>query len=143
MEKEEIVETIMLQNEKSLFFIDLCKYPNSGSYVSISQKVLGTPKEFSTIKLNPDLLDEFVGILQKYRELLSLESDKIDVSTIDSRHEIIISNYLKGISPEELCKLYDISMEKFKFIMASSNIAFFENNTKPPFKKRYWRKKRS
>ncbi|MFT5618336.1 MAG: hypothetical protein ACI85I_001569 [Arenicella sp.] len=150
MKKEEIVETAMIRNEKGLFFVHLCEHSELGKYVRVSQKVSPFSNEFQSITINPSFLDNMIEVLQKYKSQINptiiRDKTKKNVDTKPELHhgkyEEMVLRYLKGISPKELCLQFGITIKDFEQILQNKNIVFLENNTKPPFKRRYWKRTR-
>ena len=73
---EEILETILLESEKSTFLVDLIKYNDQQLYVQIIQTTHSEYKESTQhrIKINPKLLTDIISVLQTYK--MSIEKAK-------------------------------------------------------------------
>ncbi len=133
---EEILETILLESEKSTFLVDLIKYNDQQLYVQIIQNIHSEYKESTQhrIKINPKLLTDIISVLQTYKK--SIEnvkfapslvknsipriSDNRFLSEIDAQE--IQSRYLKGINLQDLALQYNTKVLFIKQILSRGGI---------------------
>ena len=133
---EEILETILLESEKSTFLVDLIKYNDQQLYVQIIQTIHSEYKESTQhrIKINPKLLTDIISVLQTYKK--SIEnvkfapslvknsipriSDNLFLSEIDEQE--IQNRYLKGINLQDLAIQFNTKVLFIKQILRSRGI---------------------
>jgi mRNA-degrading endonuclease HigB of HigAB toxin-antitoxin module len=134
---EEILETILLESEKSTFLVDLIKYNDHQLYVQIIQTTHSEYKESTQhrIKINPRLLTDIISVLQTYK--MSIEkakyapsfliknsipriSDNRFVSETDAQE--IQNRYLKGINLQDLAIQFNTKVLFIKQILRSRGI---------------------
>ena len=61
---KDIIETTLLEFDKSAFLIDLVKHENGELYVEIIQTILNDKKGEQSIKINASVLTELISVLQ-------------------------------------------------------------------------------
>ena len=104
---EEILETILLESEKSTFLVDLIKYNDHQLYVQIIQTTHSEYKESTQhrIKINPKLLTDIISVLQTYKK--SIENVKFAPSLVKNSIPRISDNrFLSEIDEQEIQNRY-------------------------------------
>lgn len=104
---EEILETILLESEKSTFLVDLIKYNDQQLYVQIIQTIHSEYKESTQhrIKINPRLLTDIISVLQTYK--MSIENVKFAPSLVKNSIPRISDNrFLSEIDAQEIQSRY-------------------------------------
>lgn len=105
---EEILETILLESEKSTFLVDLIKYNDQQLYVQIIQTTHSEYKESTQhrIKINPKLLTDIISVLQTYK--MSIEKAKYAPSFLikNSIPRISDNRFLSETDAQEIQNRY-------------------------------------
>lgn len=105
---EEILETILLESEKSTFLVDLIKYNDQHLYVQIIQTTHSEYKESTQhrIKINPKLLTDIISVLQTYK--MSIEKAKYAPSFLikNSIPRISDNRFLSETDAQEIQNRY-------------------------------------
>lgn len=130
---ETVIAAKLLEHEKSHFLIEIIEHSTKKRYVRVKQSILvdGLLSDSSEIKLNPELLDEFIGIMANYRTKLLSSYPKPYMS-----HEIqvkVIEAYLKGVPIKELTMRFNYKAAMIEEVLVKNNIKLISPaEAKPP-----------
>ena len=139
---EEIIETSLIEIEKSPFLIDIVKHRTGRYFVNIRQSITIDSEKIShqDIKINPLVLSDIIDVLKNYQTSLQ----KIDPEVIQhltfNRIKEIEKRYLKGVSLEDLSLQFDTPTQQIRQILENRGIAIVSNNP-PKTQKRYFKYK--
>jgi hypothetical protein len=153
---EEILETTLLEYEKSTFLIDLVKHTNQKLYIQIVQTIQHEDQEATQqeIKINPSVLKDIVTVLDTYYKLIPggqtaspvknnpvAKSNSKNLLTEKDKTEIQ-NRYLKGVPIRELTIQFDRKAEVIEQVLRNKGIAIVDNKApKAYFKKKFRRRK--
>ena len=139
-----ILETKLLEFDKSDFLIDLVKHDNGQLYIEIVQKILNTDKKSESIKINPSVLSDILKVLQNYQAKLPKESISEIKHIIEFDQKKIQDRYLKGVSIKDLALQFDQTHELIEMILRNRGIEIVENKIpKSRYAKQYYKRKRN
>jgi YesN/AraC family two-component response regulator len=153
---EEIIETILLESEKSTFLLDLIRFDDQKLYVQILQTIHSSEKLSiqQRIKINPKVLIEIIAVLESFRNRIehpeSIETLDRNSSRRNLNYKVISENeiqeiqkrYLKGISLKDLALQFDCSLFFIEYMLRKRGIEFIENDMPKTFVKRKFRYRR-
>lgn len=127
-----IIETKLIEYNKSTFVIDLKEHSSGQLYVEIDQTVHNYPNEQRCIKVNPFLLDGLILTLQNYQAKISEDQlKKNDPSKHNTNYKElsskVISLYFKGISINNLAIQLGIEKNQIKQILGNEGIEIVSN----------------
>ncbi len=141
---EEILQTTLLEYEKSAFVIDLVKHSNGKQYIRILQTIGDEETDHKrAIKINPSLLADIISVLNSYREIIpgikglprlveNETTEKLRPKTLTESQKTAIRNrYLKGVSISDLTIQFDCKEELIKQILRNNGIAIVDNKLPP------------
>lgn len=136
---EDILETTHLEFDKSSFLIEIIKHRNGKKYVEINQTIHENDGNLHSIKINPQILDEIIDVLQQYQSKLLVKSNKPIPE--DTQREIQ-NRYLKGISLKELALQFRLKQDVIEGILRSRGIEIISNEIpkNKKYRKRYKKK---
>ncbi|MEO0311855.1 MAG: hypothetical protein RIQ89_1512 [Bacteroidota bacterium] len=153
----EILQTTLLEYEKSTFLIDLVKHSNQKLFIQIMQTVQheNEPATQQEIKINPSVLKDLVSVLDTYYNLIA-EGQPIpsikETSALKSKCKKFLSEndkialqnrYLKGVSISDLTIQFDCKAELIEQILQNKGIAIVDNKVpKTYFKKKFWHRRK-
>ncbi len=141
---EEIINSVLLEYEKSTFVIELVRYKTDTQYVRIEQ-VIHTQKENTTNKLriNASILTDIITVLENYqKELWKLSNLQPQSYFSKERKDEMIKRYFKGISIPDLALQFDSTPQIIEQVILNQNIEVIENKLPKSNKsRRYFRKK--
>ena len=132
-----IIETTQLEFDKSDFLIDLVEHENGLLYIEITQSIIGSKNEKSSIKINPTVLSDIIKVLQNYHAKIPNRFGLKNKHITDIEQQKIQEQYLKGISIKDLAMQLDQTPELIKMILRNKGIEIVGN--KLP-KSKFWRK---
>lgn len=123
--------------EKSSFLIDLVQHQKGSLYVEITQKILNQEELSNTIRLNPSVIDDLMGVLEIYR-------NKILASDIKKRRHLskvvqkkIQDRYFIGVSMKDIAMQLGLSEELVEMTLRERGIQIV------PFKiPRFWKRRK-
>jgi len=138
-----ILETTLLEFDKSDFLIDLVKHENGLLYIEIIQSIIDSNIEKSSIKINPIGLSDIIKVLQNYQGKIPNQTDLKNKQITDLEQEKIQERYLKGITVRDLAMQFDQTIELIEMILRNKGIEIVGNELpKQKFsRKSYQRKK--
>lgn len=137
-----ILETTLLQYQKSDFLIDLIETESGLKYVELVQ--LFPNKTTNTIKINPIALQEIIETLQDYhKKIEELNNPKL-VKITAIMGDKIRTSYLKGVSIRDLAFQTGIEKEDIEKHLITHGIVIVPQiiETKPQEKHLYFKKKK-
>jgi hypothetical protein len=140
---KEIIETSLLEFEKSTFLIDLVKHGKGQLYIHIQQSIHrdDMPTIQQEIKINPSVLDEIIEVLKNYLNQIPNQQPKSYPHLSSEIKQAIQDRYLKGISINDLALQFDIKPQLIQQILENRGIEIV-SNTSPKINKRYYRRKK-
>lgn len=153
---EEILETTLLEYEKSTFLIDLVKHTNQKLYIQIVQTIQHEDQDSTQqkIKINPSVLKDIVAVLDTYYKLIpvgqTVSPAKNNPATKRSSKKLLTekdkteiqNRYLKGVPIRELTIQFDRTAEVIEQVLRNKGIAIVDNKLpKVYFKKKFRRRK--
>jgi|GEM_PF-715249 len=137
---EEILETTLLEYEKSAFVIDLVVHRNGKQYIRILQTIQDEGSDLKrAIKINPSLLSDIVNVLNFYHDLIPGIKDKQQPkqnetikklrlkSLTETEKKAIQNRYLKGVPISDLTIQFDCKEELIKQILNNNGIEIVNN----------------
>ena len=136
---KDIIETTLLEFDKSAFLIDLVKHENGELYVEIIQTILNDKKGEQSIKINASVLTELISVLQNYQTKLpqKYKFSKKNFSEIDKQK--IQESYLKGVSSKDIAIQFNCKIELIEMALRNRGIEIFSNEMPKP---KFWRKRK-
>ena len=139
-----IIETTQLEFDKSDFLIDLVKHENGLLYIEITQNIINSKNEKSSIKINPTVLSDIIKVLQNYQAKVPYKPDSKNKHITDLEQQKIQERYLKGVSIKDLAMQFDQTSELIEMVLRNKGIEIVEIQLlKPEFwKKNYTKKKK-
>lgn len=140
---DEILQTTLLEYDKSTFLLDLVKHSNGKLYVSMLQTIqLGRDNyETHIIKINPTILPDIIEVLGQYREELPIEKPPFNSYYSTERIHEILKRYMNGgVQIKELAMQFNCSETIIEQILRNKGIVIVSNVV--PKKAKYWRRKK-
>lgn len=134
---EEIIQTTLIEFDKSSFLIDLIKHDSGKLYIEIQQTIhIGKDNwERQRIKINPSILDDILIILNNYRKKLSIEKKNSKSYFSEEKKKEIITRYLKGIDIEDLALQFNCSKNIIEQVINNAGLEVVSNKLPPKRKK--------
>ncbi len=135
---QEIIETTLLEFDKSSFLLYFKKYDNDKIFVEILQTFHTKENEQQSIKINPTILNDIIKVLQNYDAKIPKQHirDKKYLNQEDQKN--IVNRYLKGITIKDLALQFDQSRDLIEMILRNKGIEIVSQEIP---KKNNWRKK--
>ena len=138
---KEILETKLIESEKSVFLVDLVRHESSKIYIEIIQSIADDNSLPQTIKINPLILTDLFKVLQNYEaKTLSQKVKTNNKHLTEADRQKIQDRYLKGVSIRDLTIQFDQSKELIEMVLRNSGIEITPNELP---KKRYCKKSRT
>jgi hypothetical protein len=138
---KEILETTLLEFDKSCFLIDLVKHRSGKLYVELLQTINTRNTQKQTIRINPSVFSDIIQVFQKYHAIIAVTKTYSCSHLTDLDQKKIQSNYLKGVSSKDLAMIFDQSEILIESVLRNKGIQIVPNVIPKPL---YWkRKKRS
>lgn len=134
-----IIETTHLEFSKSAFLIDLIKHDNGKFYIEILQSIDAGNKSEQSIKINPSIAEDIIGVLYDYLNQIPKDQIQLRDYLTESNQQEIKRRYLKGVNILDLAIQFDQTEDDIKSILRNKKIPIVSNK---PFKKSYWRKRK-
>jgi hypothetical protein len=137
---KQLLETTLLEYEKSTFLVDLIKHDSGQLYVQIKQTIHHEGDRFEShdIKLNPTVLDDHIETLSLYRQHLPKTTTGQYFS--DEIKAELKRRYLIGLSIDELALQFDCSNSIIEQILRSSGIELVSNELPADLRKKRFRR---
>lgn len=135
-----ILETNLLEFEKSNFLIDLVEHENGQLFIQIVQTIYGFSDIPKPIKINATILPDIINVLQKLEMKLPSNSKPQKGYISESDQQKIVSSYLKGVPIKDLCMRFSMSKNKIEMLLRNKQIAIVDNNLPKPRFRRWYRK---
>ncbi|MBV6484313.1 MAG: hypothetical protein KFKLKKLM_00809 [Flavobacteriales bacterium] len=132
---KEILKTTQLECDKSSFLIDLIELNTEKLYVEITQTINTENKDVQVIKINPTILSDILGVLQKYQSDISDRNNTRKLILTEKEQNKIQNRYLKGVSINELALQFEETEENIEMILKNMGIEI-EPNELPEHLKR-------
>lgn len=139
---EEILESRILEFEKSSFIIDLKKNAGGKLYIAIEQIVRLQQENFTSAKinLNPSVVDDIVEVLKSYSSYIGNKKSTSKKYFSQEKKEQIEKRYLKGVSSKDLALQFDCSESIIEQILRNRGIELASNEVPKYYK--FWKRKR-
>ena len=155
---KEILDTTLIESDKSAFLIDLAKHERGKIYISITQTIINSnPIEKHEIKINQNIAEQIIKVLNQYKNQKESTSPK-GITVPTKPPEIRIKNftpkdekqiqerYLKGMEIEVIASQFYCSPVHIETLLRTHGLAIVSNKVPPSppkekknFKQR-WRK---
>lgn len=135
-----ILETTLLEFDKSSYLIDLVRHDTGKLYIEIVQTINGEGSSVRSIKINPGALTDIVRVLQIYQDRVPTKKMHDEGPPVVSDQQKIQERYLKGVSIKELALQFDYSEELIEMVLRNRGVKIVSN--KPPKFRRWRRRKR-
>jgi hypothetical protein len=154
---KEILQTTLLEYEKSTFLIDLIKHDNQKLYIQVVQTMQhkDEPATQHVLKINPSVLKDIVNVLDNYSHLIQnpktipvsknnpVKKSNFKKFLTEKDKTELQKRYLKGVSIRDLTIQFDCNAELIQQVLRNKGIAIVDNEIpKFYFKKNFWRKKK-
>ena len=136
---KELIDTTLLEFEKSGYLIDLVKHQSGQLYVEVEQHIYDELEGKRVIKINASVLPDLINVLQKYRALLPQAKDTNTLYITERQQVDIQRNYLKGIPIESLSLQTGIKVDLIEMILRNKGIYLVSEKEGKP---RYWRRRK-
>lgn len=139
---EEVLNSKMLEYDKSTFLIDLVKHRSGLDYVKIQQSIEGS-NSFQELKINFSVLSDLIVILESFKKEISQSQNQINKGYFnEDKQKLVVERYLKGIPLPDLSLQFDCNVEIIKQILFNKEIEIVDNKM-PRWKSNYrFRKKK-
>jgi hypothetical protein len=128
---ETIIDTTILDYEKSIFMLHLIEYAKGVSYVSVEQVIHNEQdsKNIQRIKINAKALEDIILVLENYRVKLSNteKTQKAKSKFSNSQKDELIKRYLKGIGIKDLAMQFDYSEKVIEKLLFENHIVMADN----------------
>ena len=135
-----IIETTLLECDKSSFLLDLTKHDNGLLFVQITQSVHSVNKEQQTLKINPSILGDLIRVLKNYEEKIPIKTIKNRTFLTEMDKESITNRYFKGVSIKDIAMQFEQKEEDIIMVLRNKGIEIIPI-VPPKSKYRRWRKK--
>lgn len=116
-----IIETILLEFDKSNFVLRLVENDSGIPYVEIIQTI-NTENKMISLKLNPSVLSDIIKVLQNFHAKIDTQYSISKNFITEEEQQRIIRIYLKGISIKDLALTFDQSEELIEMILRNKGI---------------------
>lgn len=122
-----VIETKLLEFEKSNFLIELAESTNGVKYVEIIQTI-NEDNKTHRLMINPSVLSDLINVLQNYYSLIEKDSKtkKMHINEFDQIE--IQKRYLKGVSLKDLSLQFDQTEELIEMILRNKGIEIVSDN---------------
>lgn len=122
-----VIETKLLEFEKSNFLIELAESTNGVKYVEIIQTI-NEDNKTHRLMINPSVLSDLIKVLQNYYSLIEKDSKtkKMHINEFDQIE--IQKRYLKGVSLKDLSLQFDQTEELIEMILRNKGIEIVSDN---------------
>ena len=152
---KEILDTTLIESDKSSFLIDLVKHESGKFYISITQTIINSnPIEKHEIKINQNIAEQIIKVLNQYKnQKESSEPKGITVPTkpeevrkkklTSIEEKQIQERYLKGMEIEIIASQFYCSASHIETLLRTLGLAIVSNKVPPIEKKKFkrrWRK---
>jgi len=135
-----VLETKLLEFDKSSFLIDLIKHDNGALYIEILQTIHNENSAGQRIKINPTILMEIVNVLLEFHEKVPATQLEgvLHFSELDKKK--IQGRYLKGVPMKDLALQFDTTDKIIEMILRNMGLKIM-SDFRPD--KKSFRKKRN
>lgn len=135
---KKIIQTSLVESNRSTFVIDLVKHNDKFLYVEISQTI-ATDKDIPrSLKIHSNLLPKLLSVLQHYEAKMRHSRGKASGLT-ELDYERFQTYYFKGVSIKEMSALFNQPEELIEDSLRDRGIKIVPLS--PP--KFYWRRTRN
>ncbi len=140
---EEILQTTLLEYDKSSFLIDLIKHHYGEYYIAIQQDIhVHDNCQTQKIKINLSILDDILEVLNNYKNKVSQKNPGTRNYFSSERKEEVKRRYFKGIEIKDLALQFDCSENIIEQILINSGIEIVSNKVPEEYKWKYRRRRR-
>jgi hypothetical protein len=139
---KEVLESVLLEYEKSSFIIDLVKLTDDFQYIEVQQKIHSEDNKpvHQVIKINPSVLDDIIEVLKLFQLKVPQKQELIKQSLSEEDKTEIQNRYLKGVPIKDLTLQFNRSEAFIEKILRNRGITIAPNTIpywlKPKKKKR-------
>ncbi|SFQ43231.1 hypothetical protein [Parafilimonas terrae] len=142
---EQILDTILLEYDKSTFIIDLRKHSIGPLYITVEQIIHfdNNLNLSQKLKINPSILDDIIDVLINLKGKLSAGNKKVPSQRYFSseKKEEVKKRYFKGISIKDLSLQFGCTENIIELILRNGGIEIVSNEV-PKNIGRYKRRRR-
>ncbi|MDP4240897.1 MAG: hypothetical protein Q8904_15645 [Bacteroidota bacterium] len=132
-----IIETTLVESEKSNFLIDLVKHDSGLLYIEIVQTIVDSKEEKKSIKINPFVISDIIKVLQNYQAKISTQLNIRNKHITDLEQIKVQDLYLKGVPIKDLALQFDQTPELIEMILRNKGIEIVNNKLS---RSMFWRK---
>jgi len=129
-----ILETTLLEFDKSSFLIDLVKHDSGKLYIQIVQTINDRGNDIQTIKINPSIVTDLLKVLKNYQAKIRLREKNEVQHLTDSDQKKIQDRYLKGVPIKHIAIQFDQSKALIEMVLRNKGIQIISED-KPKQKK--------
>ncbi len=135
-----IIETTLLEFEKSAYHLDLVKYRGGKLFIEITHTIYRNSEPGRRIQLNPNVLSDVIRVLQSYHDVIDCKLvDHYRLLTEQTKTEIR-DNYFKNVPVKSIALHQNLSEEVVEQVLRNKGVMLMSTN--PPKWRRRWRKKK-
>jgi len=140
---EEILQTTLLEYDKSSFLIDLIKHHSGEIFIAIQQDIhAGDKCQTQKIKINPSILDDVLEVLNNYKNKVSQKNPSVRNYFSTERKEEVKKRYFKGLEIKDLALQFNCSENIIEQILNNSGIEIVSNKVPEEYKWKHRRKRK-
>lgn len=122
-----VIETTLLEFDKSNFIIQLVEMNFGTPYIEINQTI-NAENSVVSLKLNPAVVSDIIKVLQNYYAKIDQKYTGLRTFISDDDQQKMVKRYLKGDSIQDLALQFDQSPELIEMILRNKNIVVVSNN---------------
>ena len=123
---KQILETKLLEYEKSAFLVELVKHSGGKLYIEISQTISDEKDVTQSIKINPSILDDVLNVLIDFKSKMPVIKTDTHILS-DARQQKIQDWYLKGVSIKDLAMQMNLKTELIEMVLRNRGIKIVSN----------------
>src|SRR5690606_4094280 len=116
-----VIETTLLEFDKSNFIIQLVEMNFGTPYIEINQTI-NAENSVVSLKLNPAVVSDIIKVLQNYYAKIDQKYTGLRTFISDDDQQKMVKRYLKGDSIQDLALQFDQSPELIEMILRNKNI---------------------
>jgi len=131
----DVVETKLLEYDKSNFILELIQNYSNLYYVEIVQSIQDEDIN-RKLKINPNALADIIKVLQNFHAKIEKKQKVKELFYTEKTEQEIIKRYFKGISVKDLALQFDSAEELIEMILRNNDIVVMPNQ-KPNIRFRY------
>jgi len=132
---ENILNSMLLEYEKSTFLLDLMAHHSGTYYIRIKQHI-ESKAGFNQLQINLSVLTDLISVLQSFQKMVTQSASITGKSFFsDERQSLVLQRYFKGVTIEDLTLQFDCSKQIIEQILFNKD-AVIVDNRKPKRTKR-------